>query len=624
MTDYTFKAISLINKKKLIDRSLLISCQHPLYFLIEIKHSLFPTNALAYRIMQTVKEKYSEGFEEALKEVNDILAKLTSEGQTEWIGNLSAIIVLLDKDKINLSSLGNASCFLFRNENIIEITSDQPKEAHPLKAFSHILNGDLKEKDKIAIGNLDFFDNLPLNNLKDILLKKPIKEATIDISHVLQEQRAKKASALILETQKKKPNNSLSSAEMIYLDQRQTIKTLGKIFRLFSSWLFSNLGRFRLPKIIKAPKKKNSNIKNSNVKKWILVGSLLLLFLISIFEISNLIKNRPQTKEAQNQRQIIMAAEDKEREADQALKSANKEEAFKLYEQALQVISSVKTKEATSISSKISAKIDKMNNIVRVSPTEGFDFSIFKNSSISRIFVIDKTIYSVDTKNNQIYKEKSNPSSLPQSSGQFVSGVYQEDAKILDLYQDLGGIYEYKVDENKLEKAQTVFDDKWEKAKILGTYFSNLYLLDPQAGQIYRHEKTAAGYSKGIAYVNKDKVNLKKAISMTLDGYIYVLNNDGTVIKLMGGRPVTDFALKGIPGNATIKNPIKIITSPEMKSLYILDGERILEFDKNGNYLRMFMINSITGFKDFVIDFANKKVYLLSGTKVYEFGLKIQ
>ncbi|MCX6807130.1 MAG: hypothetical protein NT135_03395 [Candidatus Berkelbacteria bacterium] len=654
MSNYVVKAVSFLNKNKIADRTLLCSCEHPLYFLIETKHSWLPTNALAYRIIQTVKNKFSErnsslseNFEEALKETNEILAKLTEEGQTEWVDNLSAIILLIDQDALSLTSLGSSSCFLIREGNAIEITADQPKETHPLRTFSHILNGQLKEKDRLILGNPEFFEKVPLDYLKKVI-------AGSEVANLIQKERIKKANALILQIESGSPT-SVSSSETIYLDEDKAkiiLMQSGKYLSSFFKWILKQTKRIfsflykktkhNLPKAQKyinqshqkiTAKTKTTSQKTglskifsalAGYKRWILVGFSGVLIFALIFEITVVLKNRFQSSELLSQRKTIMAAEDKTRTADELVKQGKQEEAIKNYKEALQLVSQMNNKDANILSDKINAKLDKLNNIVRIDPKEYLDFNVFKNATVSQIILAEKTIYSVDSKTNQIYKEKSNPSSLPQYSGQFIYGSFQDQEKLLVFYQENDGVYEYKIDENKVEKAKTVFDQGWEKAKIIATYFTNLYLLNPEQGQIYKYEKTAAGYSKGSAYVNKDNVDLKKAISFALDGYVYVLNNDGTVIKLMAGRRVNNFTINGIPENETgskIKNPIKIITFPEQQSLYILDGNQILEFDKTGKYQKMLVINNITNIKDFAVSPKNKKIYLLSGTKVYEFGL---
>lgn len=622
--NYIIRTVSLIPKSKSLDRTILLEQESPLYFLIEIRNPWYPANSVAFKIIQTIKEKYFEdNFEDVLEETNEMLARLTEEGNTEWLGKLSAIIAKVDQNKLSLTSVGNAKCFLFRQQNMIEVTEGQPTETHPLKTFSHALSGDLEENDKLIIGNHDFFEFISLDYLKQVLGKESLAQASSYIARSLLKEKAKTVSALILELTKTPSEIPLSS--VVYIDEhKRLINFWQKIKPIFPKII--NLIKILFNSLYKIVKKTNlfSKIKRVFKKhqKRLLVGLSILLLLLLIFGVFNRIFKQQKGQELESQRKATIEAEGLNKEAQEALSKGDKEEAKKIFEQALALLAQIKNKEQIQIFSKITSQLDKLNNIYRANPKVVLDFQKnFKDADISQIFVVDKTIYSIDLKNNRIYQGDKSPSSLPQYSGKNISGVYQAPENLLIFYQDLEGIYEYNIDENKAEKAEMIFEEKWKKAKILSTYFTNLYLLDPDEGQIYKHEKTGAGYSKGVSYVNKAQVDLKKAVSMALDGYIYVLNNDGTVFKLLAGRPVSDFKISGIPQlDNSIKNPVKIFTSAIIPNLYILDNNRVLELDKSGNYLRMFVF-SLSDLKDLWVNYKAKKIYLLSGSRVYEIGL---
>jgi uncharacterized protein (UPF0333 family) len=625
--DYVTRAVALATKSKILDRTLLLEVEAPLYCLIEIKNPWYPANSVGFKIIQTVKEKYSgNNFEDVLEETNEMLARLTEEGNTEWLGKLSAIIAKIDQNKLSLTSVGNAKCLLFRQQNMIEVTEGQPTETHPLKTFSQILSGELEENDKLIIGNQDFFEFISIDYLKQVLGKESLTQACSYIGRSLSKQKAKTASALILELTKTPSEIPLFSVVYIDEDKRlinfwQKIKPAfpkiayffkvlaNSICKFFSSPLFINLFH------------KSKKIFKKHQKRFLL-GLSILLILVLIFGVFDHIFKQQKTKESEMQRKVTIEAEGLNKQAQDALSKGNKEEAKKILEQALALFAQVKNKEQIQIFSKIVSELDKLNNINKINPKMVLDFQQnFKDADVAQIFFVNKTIYSIDLKNNRIYQGNESPNSLPQYSGKNIAGVYQAPENLLIFYQDSEGIYEYNIDENKAEKAEILLEEKWKKAKILGTYFTNLYLLDPDEGQIYKYEKTGAGYSKGTPYVDKEKIDLKKAISMALDGYIYVLNNDGNVFKLMAGRMVSDFKISGIPQpDSQIKNPVKIFTSALVPNLYILGNNRILEFDKSGNYQRMFVFN-LPDIKDLWVDYKTKKLYLLSGTKVYETGI---
>lgn len=609
------KTISLVNKFKNPGSTLILNYDAPYYFLIEIKNPWSQSNALAYKIIQTIKESEND-FEEALKEVNEMLSKNTPEEQSEWIGKLSAIIALINDNKLNITSLGNASCFLIRDQTINDITSEQPKEAPPSQTFTHILSGELKENDKIVIGTAEFFETIPIVHINQILNKRSLKQASLYIASLLRKAKSKSSNAFLIEILGESATPESPIYETIYIDQKPS--------RQFFKWLFKNVAAAALGmaallgylfKYFKKIKMPPVIIKH---KKWVFVSLLAIAVIaFSYITIDSILKRKKATLTFE-QRKIIMEAEDKNREAGEALKKGDKESAIKIYQEALSLAQQVKSKESNSLIDKINWQLEQLSNITHLKPKEVLDFSVFKNASVSQFFVVKKDIFAVDNKNNQIYQNKKNPNFLPQISGHFVAGAYQPQDNLLLLYQDEGGLYEYKIDENKIEQAKIVFGEKWQKAKVVETYFRNVYLLNPDEGQIYKYERLATGYSKGHPYVDQSKINLKNAISMSVDGYIYVLKSDKTVVKLMAGRLVSDFSLVGIPDSGSeLKNPIKIFARPETPNLYILDDNRVLEFDKSGRYLKMFVIDGLADIKDFWVSPEHKKIYLLSGTKIY-------
>ncbi|GAG69483.1 unnamed protein product, partial [marine sediment metagenome] len=143
--------------------------------------------------------------------------------------------------------------------------------------------------------------------------------------------------------------------------------------------------------------------------------------------------------------------------------------------------------------------------------------------------------------------------------------------------------------------------------------------------QIYKYTKTSTGWSEAKNTIDNTKADISKAISFDIDGYIYVLNQDGSCLKLSKGSPLLDFGLKNIPPpTEKIEDPIKILTSTEINSLYVLDAKtrKILEFDKEGNYLRQYIVPDDAGqVKDIAVNIKTQKIYVLADTFVYQFGL---
>src|SRR3990167_168204 len=107
---YEIQFARITNSGKLPERFL--TCQHleaedlakkpmgEVFSLIEILSPWFPTAQIGKMIISNFAKYYYEGgstsdlvnFENSLKRVNEDLAQVTQQGETDWIGNLNGIL----------------------------------------------------------------------------------------------------------------------------------------------------------------------------------------------------------------------------------------------------------------------------------------------------------------------------------------------------------------------------------------------------------------------------------------------------------------------------------------------------------------------------------------------------
>lgn len=164
-------------------------------------------------------------------------------------------------------------------------------------------------------------------------------------------------------------------------------------------------------------------------------------------------------------------------------------------------------------------------------------------------------------------------------------------------------------------------DKVWKGPEALATYSSNIYTLDAANSKIWKYATADPGYSKATAYVTS--ANLKDAVDLAIDGNVFVLKQDGTVLKFTVGSPVADFTLKNIPApNNTIGQAAEIFTDDSTLSIFILDKKtnRILKFDKTGEFNSQFIFDGVT-LDSFAVDAQLQKIWGLSGGKIYEGNL---
>ncbi len=167
-----------------------------------------------------------------------------------------------------------------------------------------------------------------------------------------------------------------------------------------------------------------------------------------------------------------------------------------------------------------------------------------------------------------------------------------------------------------------VAGEGWNNISDSVGFGSNLYLLDKsKTGQIWKYLGVTSGLSSKRSYLKGETYDLSEAMSMAIDGSVWVLFSDGTIVKYVQG--VKDaFVVAGLDKN--FEEPIKIFTSPEEKNLYVLDRRqtRVVVVSKTGEYQAQYEWPGMAGVKDLIVSEKLKKMFLLTGEKVFTIDLQ--
>ena len=168
------------------------------------------------------------------------------------------------------------------------------------------------------------------------------------------------------------------------------------------------------------------------------------------------------------------------------------------------------------------------------------------------------------------------------------------------------------------EKELVKNDSDWSSVGGLSIYNTSPYVVDKSNDQILKFLNTGSAYQKS-EYL-KAEVDFAKAAAITIDNNIYVLHSDGTVSKYFKGEKV-DFSLKGL--DKPLKGATRIYSSPDFDNIYILDkgNGRIVVVDKTGSFTAQYLSSVLANAVDFEVLEADKKVYILSGEKIYKIDL---
>ena len=179
------------------------------FTLIEILSPWFASAQIGQSIVKNFSSQYFEGgstsdlvnFENSLKKVNEHLAQITQNGETDWIGNLNGILATIVDNNIHISPTGRVEAYIFREGKVNHLTHGlgEIKEVHPLKTFSNIVSGQLKAHDKILIANKNLFSHLSIESLRQIITLNHPSIAASQITKLLRKNKARNTNLIIID-----------------------------------------------------------------------------------------------------------------------------------------------------------------------------------------------------------------------------------------------------------------------------------------------------------------------------------------------------------------------------------------------------------------------------------------
>ncbi len=229
------------------------------------------------------------------------------------------------------------------------------------------------------------------------------------------------------------------------------------------------------------------------------------------------------------------------------------------------------------------------------------------NKSIYKINLTDKKVSAIQTGNNGIEKFKL---SVPiDKTGEI---VFAEDSNKMAVFD---------TNKEKLNILNSGLLDSLPNIKDISSFSNYIYILDPVSNQIYKSQRTLEGFGKIEPWIKDKEVNLESAISIAIDGSIYILRSDGTVEKYLTGNK-KPFSVEKL--SEPITDQSKIYTSPDLKNIYITDPQknRIVLFDKgNGSLKKQYTSNDFNNLKNIVVDEEKNKMYILNDKKIFEIDI---
>lgn len=368
--------------------------------------------------------------------------------------------------------------------------------------------------------------------------------------------------------------------------QKNTAKNLGKIINELKYYSLKIIIRFqKLYRTLKEPQK----------RPLVIVTSILLLIIILIFTISIKKNNQKNFASIATDQRNYDQAKQKLEDGKSALIFGDKQEAQIQFGEVINLASGIESADlktqALGLVLSAETEYDKLTGTSRITNIDelgefnAVDFDIIDGKGYALSPEGDIYLISL-TKGSQISKI------IPLPDSQRAVFVKTNLQGKLIIYTNSQDIFEFNPPDNSVNKISPSDGDHLATAITMASFGNSTYLLDPQNKQIWKYPRKDNSFQAGSKFITRSNVDLSKAVDIAIDGSLYVLSEDGKVIKLNKGEK-QDFKLSSIPKPFdSITKPKKIFTDENSLSIYIFDSgaRRLLEFDKNGQFLHQFIL----------------------------------
>lgn len=415
---------------------------------------------------------------------------------------------------------------------------------------------------------------------------------------------------------------NLAKANLFLVKEKLFFKKRPHLLNYNIRRLFSQVtGVFNVQYFKSASLKIKSKIKGLSNKNKSLLFVLIGLVLIFVLSISFTKWSQKKQAAINNYNNLLIAIEEKQAKIDSSLIYDNEESARLALVEARELLSyfprdkknQISTYEEIENSLKINE--DKILKITRIDDPK--NVNNLNGLGINNIIFVDDKIYAASSQ--KIYEI------IPQSSESNIFEIPtatnlsnpQFDSKSIIYYWNTDRIVKFDL-KNKQSSALTLSEELANKSTSYKIYSGNLYSLADKDNQIFKANLRAGAYQGQTDWI-KESIDLSDVRDLFVDGNIYLLKNNGQVLKLRIGK------LENYKSNVIypeINNANKLLITSG--SIYILDSEAkrlVVLALSDGHLVAQYQINTLTDLKDFTVNEKDKKAYFLAGEEVYEIPL---
>ncbi len=388
---------------------------------------------------------------------------------------------------------------------------------------------------------------------------------------------------------------------------------LKKVFQslpnLFTPDLWSDLVR-----------KSREWVKSLNLRNRWLFGALGLVILI--FIVSLIYTNWSHERQAAqaNFTNLVNAIEDKENAIDAHLLYNDEVGAGTALVEAQALLSSLPQARSDQkdvydrLAARLEAASEKIQKIIKVSGVTVF-YNLSGLGVNSLVYAAGK-IYAAGGQAVYLLAESASSTRLAVNGAQDLTHpVFEKNDRI--YYQDADRIVQFNI---KAKNSSALQVNGLDKSLVTSYYVfnGNLYILAKSQNQIYRYNRSANTFGAKSDWL-KEAVDLSQASDLGIDGDIYILKNDGSVLKFRKGQ-AADYAAGAL--SPAMTGASKLIVGGNYLYIFEASSKRLAVLaKKDGHLINQYVVDSLKQPKDLAVDEAGRVAYFLDGDQVVKISL---
>lgn len=351
----------------------------------------------------------------------------------------------------------------------------------------------------------------------------------------------------------------------------------------------------------------------------IFIGSILTFKIRTNIQAKNLAYN--------NQVQAIL---DKKTAADASLIYEDENKALILLQEAKKIISELpkgSSKEKDKIAelnASIESTLMKLRKMETVKTELIADLqTVNQNAQAEKIAMIDNYLVAFGKNDGNIYRVNLNSKQVEQkihvSAANLSSASTPKEQDMIVFTSGDKNIAVYNKDNATFSAKEISYPNDNVKIACLFMYNRRLYVLDSANNQIYKHFPTLTGFDKGSAWLQDSAIDVRDAVSLAIDGDLFILKNSGEILKLANGQK-SDWLITGL--DPILEKPVDIWTYNNVTNIYILEpaNRRVVVLNKEGKLLVQYTATEWQNPTGMVINEAGKTGYILDQNKIYKFN----